>query len=114
MTNICWLNIGNMKRQIRREMKNQVKVPKSPSPPFPIYCLWNSGKWLLPAPLGMTLGPINGICYIHSNKNLCSCPLWNGKKKGAFPICKYMQAHMFLLYQDALRSRIFVTQKAWH
>lgn len=68
MTNICLLNIGNMKRKIRRELKNQVKVPKSPSPPFPIYWLWYSGKWLLPASLGMTLGPINGICYLHSNK----------------------------------------------
>lgn len=67
MTNICLLNIGNMKKKIRRKLKNQVKVPKSPSPPFPIYCLSYSVKWLPPASLSMTLGPINYICYLHSN-----------------------------------------------
>lgn len=88
VTNICLLNIGNMKRKIRRELKNQVKVPKSPSPPFPIYCLCYSVKWLLPASLGMTLGPTNGICYLHSHKKQESLLLsiWRWKEKEHF-IC---------------------------
>lgn len=80
------------------ELKNQVKVPNSPSPPFPIYWFWYSVKQLLHSSLGITIGPINGIFVISTairSRNLCFCPLCIGKKMKYFLSVRHSKIQNF-------------------
>lgn len=56
------------------------------------------------------------LCHFHgSKKKSLLFSILGGKKiKEEFPICKLTYAHMSLLQQHTLRSRIFVKKTAWH